>query len=105
MTSDPPQRRRRQRPRTRTKPCTICGAPDGTWRDSQNGIPMCYDCYHKIYRGDMTLERVMDAARTAGAAIIYQGENFTAAGARFGKLDDLLTEAGCVGQARRDLIN
>jgi hypothetical protein len=66
---------------------------------------MCYDCYHKIYRGDMTLERVMDAARTAGAAIIYQGENFTAAGARFGKLDDLLTEAGCVGQARRDLIN
>jgi hypothetical protein len=66
---------------------------------------MCYDCYHKIFRGDMTLERVMDAARVAGAAIIYEGENFTASGGRARELDGLLTENGCVGQARRDLVN
>lgn len=65
---------------------------------------MCYDCYHKIYRHDMTLERTLDAARTAGVSIIYGGENFTASGGRFGELDRLLTEDGCVGQARRDLI-
>lgn len=65
---------------------------------------MCYDCYHKIYRNDMTLERTLDAVRTASASLIYSGENFTAAGRRFGELDRLLTEDGCVGQARRDLI-
>lgn len=65
---------------------------------------MCYECYHKIYRNDMTLERTLDAVRTVGASLIYGGENFTASGGRFGELDRLLTEDGCVGQARRDLI-
>jgi hypothetical protein len=65
---------------------------------------MCYDCYHKIYRGDMTIERIVDAARLVGVGIFYDGDNFTRAPGRAAELDGLLTDAGCVGQARRDLI-
>ena len=94
-----------RRRRRGTGRCLACGGPGGEWGQSQpEGIPLCYDCYGKIFGHRPTLQTMLIAFEAIGGeGASYEGEIYGSG--RWKELDDALTGAGCVGQARRDMIS